>query len=108
MFRYFTTDRAISFERLKGIVWSKYDIDLWIDDPLPNGLPSATLIFQDAKLLVRVDEDGHISRLIPTDINVGPIPYILSAIGHSFHTAFSTEYDGPYLYVRSELEEADG
>jgi hypothetical protein len=106
MFRYFITDRVISFEQLKAIDWSKYDIQLWIDDPLSNGLPSATLIFQETKILVRVNHNGDVSHFIPIDIEPYLIPYILNVIGHSFHVGISTEYDGPYLYIKRELEES--
>ena len=88
MYHYFIPDRAIAIEFLAQIDWDIVDIIYRVDPPLANGLPSATFIYQATKILVRFDEDGHVTHLIA--LHLKPATYmILDALSNEFHTTFS-------------------
>lgn len=106
MFMYFNSDRGIPFDQLTDGRLEAYDITTQVDPDI-NGRPSASLICDGSKLLVRTDDKGMVYRLIPIEIDIGRIRHMLAAIGDEFNVVCQAEYDGPYRYVREDIEEPD-
>ena len=103
MFMYFSPDRNIPFAELTDGRFNRYGIQVQIDPDI-NGRPTASLTCGDSKLLVRVNSKSMASTFVPLETDIGQIQYMLDAIGFEFNAVCSTEYDGPYKYVRGDVE----
>lgn len=106
MFIYFQPDTNIPFDQLTDGRLEKYDIKVQVSSE-EGERRKASLTCSGSKLLVRTNRKNMIWKLIPIEIDITHVGYVLDAIGFEFDTVCSTEYDGPYKYVREDIEAPD-
>jgi hypothetical protein len=94
MAKYFSADKAISFNKLTDGRLDKYGVDTFIDDDENQKPASATLMAGCSKILVRSNPKGEVTKLIPVDVECDEISTIVEAIAYAFNTEISLEHSG--------------
>ena len=97
----FRPDVGIAFTDLIDGRLQKLEIGIEIGKDI-HGNPTATLIYGETKMLVRSNEHGNVSRLIPTSQDLATV-VILSRVGAATGAAFNAVSEDAGEFLEYEL-----